>query len=52
MPPEFQDLFYLEIEAMTLAPWILLFDGSKTKESAGAGLVIVSPTGQKTCNST
>lgn len=29
-------------------PWALKLDGSSTEESAGAGIVIISPTGTKT----
>ena len=30
------------------SPWILKFDGSSTKNSVGAGIVITSPRGVKT----
>ena len=38
----------LGIHEVERRPWILKFDGSSTKNSAGAGIVIISPKGIKT----
>ncbi|KAJ4953670.1 hypothetical protein NE237_030502 [Protea cynaroides] len=38
----------LGVSAVTLTPWRMYFDGSKTKELAGAGVIILSPMGRKT----
>nr|WMB96900.1 reverse transcriptase [Solanum melongena]WMB97090.1 reverse transcriptase [Solanum aethiopicum] len=31
-----------------LTPWTIIFDGSSTSESAGAGIILISPEGLKT----
>ena len=38
----------LRIYEVERRPWILKFDGSSTKNSVGAGIVIISPKGIKT----
>ena len=35
----------IEISLVTLSPWKLNFDGSKTRDSTGIGIVIESPEG-------
>ena len=37
----------LRIYEVKRQPWILKFDGSSTKKSVGAGIVIISPKGIK-----
>ncbi|XP_055961838.1 uncharacterized protein LOC126681523 [Mercurialis annua] len=40
--------FYLPVFMNEHRPWMLNFDGSSTDRSAGAGIIIVSPSGAKT----
>ncbi|PRQ31678.1 putative ribonuclease H-like domain-containing protein [Rosa chinensis] len=49
---EIEDMENVEIDTAQVGqmyhePWLLYFDGSSTSDSAGAGIVIESPTGQK-----
>ncbi|XP_024164578.1 uncharacterized protein LOC112171663 [Rosa chinensis] len=49
---EIEDMENVEIDTAQVGqlyhePWLLYFDGSSTSDSAGAGIVIKSPTGQK-----
>ncbi|XP_059623194.1 uncharacterized protein LOC132266356 [Cornus florida] len=37
----------LDLAAIFMTPWMLMFDGSSTNEGSGAGIVLISPTGNQ-----
>ena len=43
-----ETLHGIEIGYASITSWTLWFDGSSTEESAGAGVVLVSPSGKRT----
>ena len=46
---EVEDLVTVVQQYINIKPWVLTFDGSKNFRGAGAGLMIISPGGQKGC---
>ncbi|KAK9914411.1 hypothetical protein M0R45_038192 [Rubus argutus] len=45
--PEDYEVRDLEIGVITLAPWTLYFDGSRTDKLSGAGIALESPEGAR-----
>ncbi|XP_059650250.1 uncharacterized protein LOC132296016 [Cornus florida] len=47
--PEIESQVFDELDSASIfmTPWTLMFDGSSTSEGSGAGIVIISPTGNQ-----
>ncbi|XP_059654491.1 uncharacterized protein LOC132301237 [Cornus florida] len=47
--PEIESQVFDELDsvAIFMTPWTLMFDGSSTSEGSGAGIVLISPTGNQ-----